>query len=137
MEFVHPEILWGLGALAIPIAIHLLHFRRFKRVRFSQVAFLKDVQRDARATQQIRHWWVLLLRLLAFTALIVAANNGHAAAADVLIEAGASVDTSGRNQLTALHAAAGQGHVALVKMLCAHGASVHAATLSHGVTPLM
>ncbi len=72
MEFVHPEILWGLGALAIPIAIHLLHFRRFKRVRFSQVAFLKDVQRDARATQQIRHWWVLLLRLLAFAALIVA-----------------------------------------------------------------
>ena len=72
MEFVHPEILWGLGALAVPIAIHLLHFRRFKRVRFSQVAFLKDVQRDARATQQIRHWWVLLLRLLAFAALIVA-----------------------------------------------------------------
>lgn len=72
MEFVHPEILWGLGALAIPIAIHLLHFRRFKRVQFSQVAFLKDVQRDARATQQIRHWWVLLLRLLAFAALITA-----------------------------------------------------------------
>jgi hypothetical protein len=72
MEFVHPEILWGLGALAIPIAIHLLHFRRFKRVRFSQVAFLKDVQRDTRATQQIRHWWVLLMRLLAFTALILA-----------------------------------------------------------------
>ena len=72
MEFVHPEILWGLGALAIPIAIHLLHFRRFKRVRFSQVAFLKDVQRDTRATQQIRHWWVLLMRLLAFAALISA-----------------------------------------------------------------
>ena len=69
---MHPEILWGLGALAIPIAIHLLHFRRFKRVQFSQVAFLKDVQRDARATQQIRHWWVLLLRLLAFAALITA-----------------------------------------------------------------
>ena len=72
MEFVHPEILWGLGALAIPIAIHLLHFRRFKRVQFSQVAFLRDVQRDTRATQQIRHWWVLLLRLLAFAALICA-----------------------------------------------------------------
>ena len=72
MEFVHPEILWGLGALAIPIAIHLLHFRRFKRVRFSQVAFLKEVQQDTRATQQIRHWWVLLMRLLAFAALIVA-----------------------------------------------------------------
>lgn len=72
MEFVHPEILWGLGALAIPIAIHLLHFRRFRRVRFSQVAFLKAVQRETKATQQIRHWWILLLRLLAFAALILA-----------------------------------------------------------------
>ena len=50
MEFVHPEILWGLGALAIPIVIHLLHFRRFKRVQFSQVSFLKDVQRETKAT---------------------------------------------------------------------------------------
>lgn len=72
MEFVHPEILWGLGALAIPIAIHLLHFRRFRRVRFSQVAFLKAIQRETKATQQIKHWWILLLRLLAFTGLILA-----------------------------------------------------------------
>ena len=72
MEFVHPEILWGLGALAIPIAIHLLHFRRFRRVRFSQVAFLKDVQRETKATQQIKHWWILLLRLIAFSFLVVA-----------------------------------------------------------------
>ncbi|MDA0912289.1 MAG: BatA and WFA domain-containing protein [Bacteroidetes bacterium] len=72
MEFVHPEILWGLGALAIPIAIHLLHFRKFRRVRFSQVAFLKNVQRETKATQKIKHWWILLLRLLAFAALIFA-----------------------------------------------------------------
>ncbi len=72
MEFVHPEILWGLGALAIPIVIHLLHFRRFKRVQFSQVSFLKDVQRETKATQQIKHWWILLLRLLAFAAIILA-----------------------------------------------------------------
>ncbi|HBL38292.1 MAG TPA: hypothetical protein DDZ19_04290, partial [Flavobacteriales bacterium] len=72
MEFVHPEILWGLGALAIPIVIHLLHFRRFKRVRFSQVSFLKDVQRETKATQQIKHWWILLLRLLAFAAIVLA-----------------------------------------------------------------
>jgi hypothetical protein len=72
MEFVHPEILWGLSALAIPIIIHLLHFRRFRRVAFSQVAFLNEVQKDAKATQRIRHWWVLLMRLLAFAAIIMA-----------------------------------------------------------------
>ena len=72
MEFVHPEILWGLSALAIPIIIHLLHFRRFRRVAFSQVAFLNEVQKDTRATQRIRHWWILIARLLAFAAIILA-----------------------------------------------------------------
>lgn len=72
MEFVHPEILWGLSALAIPIVIHLLHFRRFRRVAFSQVAFLNEVQKDTRATQKIRHWWVLIARLLAFASVIIA-----------------------------------------------------------------
>ena len=72
MEFVHPEILWGLSALAIPIIIHLLHFRRFRRVAFSQVAFLNAVQKDARAMQRIRHWWVLIIRMLAYAAIIVA-----------------------------------------------------------------
>lgn len=72
MEFVHPEILWGLGALTIPIVIHLLHFRRFKRIAFSQVAFLNEIRKDTRATQQIKHWWILFLRLLALAAIIVA-----------------------------------------------------------------
>jgi len=72
MEFVHPEILWALAALAIPIAVHLLNFRRFKRVAFSQVAFLTEVKRDSKAMQQIKHWLILLLRLLALACLILA-----------------------------------------------------------------
>ena len=72
MEFVHPEILWGLGALAIPIVIHLLQFRKYRRIRFSQVAFLQEVKRETRAVQQVRHWWILAMRLLAFGALITA-----------------------------------------------------------------
>ena len=72
MEFVHPEILWGLCALVIPIIIHLLHFRRFRRVAFSQVAFLNAVQKDARAMQRIRHWWVLITRMLAYAAMVMA-----------------------------------------------------------------
>ena len=72
MEFVHPEILWALSALAIPIAVHLLHFRRFRKVAFSQVAFLNEVKRETKAMQQIRHWIILLLRLLALSAIILA-----------------------------------------------------------------
>jgi hypothetical protein len=72
MEFVHPEILWALPALAIPIAIHLLNFRRFQKVNFSQVAFLKEVQKESKAMQQIKRWLILLLRLLALACIIVA-----------------------------------------------------------------
>ncbi len=72
MEFVHPEILWALSALAIPIAVHLLHFRRFRKVAFSQVAFLNEVKRETKAMQQIRHWIILLLRLIALSAIILA-----------------------------------------------------------------
>ena len=63
-----------------------------------------------------------------YTALIVAANNGHLAAASVLCEHGASADARGKAALTALHAAAGQGHVAMVDALCARGASVDLVT---------
>ena len=72
MEFVHPEILWALTALAIPIAVHLLHFRRFRKVAFSQVAFLNEVKRETKAMQQIRQWLILLLRLLGMVGIILA-----------------------------------------------------------------
>jgi serine/threonine protein kinase len=29
MKFVHPEILWALTALSIPILVHLFNFRKF------------------------------------------------------------------------------------------------------------
>ncbi|MDE0978794.1 MAG: BatA domain-containing protein [Flavobacteriales bacterium] len=72
MEFVHPEILWALSSLAIPIAVHLLHFRRFRKIAFSQVAFLNEVKKETKAMQKIRHWIILLLRLLALSAIILA-----------------------------------------------------------------
>ncbi|MFY8137564.1 MAG: BatA domain-containing protein, partial [Flavobacteriales bacterium] len=32
MKFVHPEILWALSAVSIPIIVHLFNFRKFKKV---------------------------------------------------------------------------------------------------------
>lgn len=77
MEFVHPEILWALSALAIPIAIHLLHFRRYQKIAFSQVAFLDEIKRESKAMQKIRQWWILALRLLALSALILAFSQPY------------------------------------------------------------
>ena len=44
MQFLYPSFLWTLLALAIPIIIHLFYFRRFKRVYFTNVKFLKEVK---------------------------------------------------------------------------------------------
>lgn len=72
MKFVHPEILWGLGALAIPIIVHLFNFRKFKKVLFSNVDFLKEIKHETKNKSKIKHLLILLARMLAITALVFA-----------------------------------------------------------------
>ncbi len=67
-----PDILWGLLALAIPILLHLLQLRRFRRVAFSNVSFLKDVQKETQSRHRLRNLLILLSRLLAFAAIVLA-----------------------------------------------------------------
>ncbi|HHZ82138.1 MAG TPA: hypothetical protein EYN28_05965 [Flavobacteriales bacterium] len=72
MEWVKPEILWGLAALIIPVLIHLLHLRRFRKVAFSNVAFLADVKKETRSKHRLRNLLILALRLIAVAALVAA-----------------------------------------------------------------
>lgn len=72
MQFVHPQILWALLALSIPIIIHLFHFRRFKKVYFTNVKFLKEIKEEKSTRRQLRNLLVLLSRLLAFSFLVFA-----------------------------------------------------------------
>jgi hypothetical protein len=72
MQFKHPELLYALFLLFIPIIIHLFQLRRFKKVAFSNVAFLKKVSVQTRKSSQIKKWLTLLMRLGAFTAIILA-----------------------------------------------------------------
>jgi len=72
MSFVYPQILWGLLALAIPIIIHLFHFRRFKKVYFSNVKLLKEIKEEKSARNKVRNFLVLLSRLLAMALLVFA-----------------------------------------------------------------
>ncbi len=37
MSFIHPEFLWALLALLIPVIIHLFNFRRYKKFWFSNI----------------------------------------------------------------------------------------------------
>ena len=72
MQFVYPNFLWALLLVAVPIIIHLFYFRRYKKVLFSNVAFLNEVK-DERATKnKLKHLLVLLTRILAIVFLVFA-----------------------------------------------------------------
>ena len=72
MQFAYPSVLWALSLLAIPIAIHLFHLRRYKTVYFSDLRFLKEVQQNTNRQRRLKEWLVLLSRLLMITALVFA-----------------------------------------------------------------
>ncbi len=72
MQFKHPELLYALFLLLIPILIHLFQLRRFQKVDFTNVAFLKKVTIQTRKSSQLKKWLTLLARLLALTCLILA-----------------------------------------------------------------
>ncbi len=72
MQFLYPAFLWALAALAIPIIIHLFYFRRFRRVYFTNVRFLREVKEETSARSRLRNLLVLLMRLLAVAFLVFA-----------------------------------------------------------------
>ncbi|MEX0812270.1 MAG: BatA domain-containing protein [Chitinophagales bacterium] len=72
MSFIFPGFLWALLLLAIPIIIHLFNFRRYKKVYFTNVRFLREVQEQTAAKSNLKHYLVLLSRLLALAFLIFA-----------------------------------------------------------------
>lgn len=72
MRFVHPEILWALLTLAVPVIIHLFNFRRYKKIAFSNVSFLKEVKSETTKSSKIRYLLILLCRLLVFASIIFA-----------------------------------------------------------------
>jgi len=72
MQFKYPEILYALFLLLIPIFIHLFQLRKFKKVAFTNVAFLKKIDLETRKSSKLKHFLILLSRLGVFTALIMA-----------------------------------------------------------------
>lgn len=72
MQFLNPIALFGFVALAIPVLIHLFNFKRPKRVFFTNVRFLRELKLESKRRSQLKHLLVLLMRLLAFSALILA-----------------------------------------------------------------
>lgn len=72
MQFKHPEILYALFLLIIPIIVHLFQLRRYKKVAFTNVKFLKKVEQNTRKSSKLKKFLILCTRLLALAGLILA-----------------------------------------------------------------
>lgn len=72
MQFLFPFFLWGLLGLFIPIIIHLFHFRRFKKVYFSNVRMLQSIKEEKQNRSKVKKRLILAMRILAFAALVLA-----------------------------------------------------------------
>jgi hypothetical protein len=72
MGFLNAAFLIGLAAAAVPVIIHLLNRRRVKRVKFSSLEFLEEVNRQRMRRINLRRILILILRTLAILALVFA-----------------------------------------------------------------
>jgi hypothetical protein len=72
MTFLNPLVLFGLVAAAIPLLIHLFNFRRPKRIEFSSLVFLRELQKTTMQRVKIKQWLLLILRTLAIACLVLA-----------------------------------------------------------------
>lgn len=72
MQFKHPEILYFLFLLVIPILVHLFQLRRFKKEYFTNVRFLKELSIQTRKSSKLKKWLLLATRLLLLAAFVIA-----------------------------------------------------------------
>ena len=72
MQFKNPELLYALFLLVIPILIHLFQLRRFQKVQFTNVKFLKSVKLQTRKSSQLKKWITLITRMLLLASAIIA-----------------------------------------------------------------
>ena len=76
--FVHPALFWGgIGLVSIPIIIHLLNRRRFRRLEWAAMEFLLDALRRNRRRIRIEQWILLLLRIAAVFLIVTALARPH------------------------------------------------------------
>ncbi|MDQ8053342.1 MAG: BatA and WFA domain-containing protein [Pedobacter sp.] len=72
MNFLYPGFLFALLTVAIPVIIHLFNFRKFKKVYFSNVAFLHEVKERHSSRERLKNLLILLFRILTLIFLVLA-----------------------------------------------------------------
>jgi len=77
VSFANPALLLGALAAVLPVVIHLLSRRRVRRLPFSDLRFLREVQTRQSRSLGIRRWLLLLLRVLALLCIALAVARPH------------------------------------------------------------
>jgi len=71
MSFLNPSILIALSAVSIPILIHLLNLRKLRKVEFSTLMFLKEIQKSKMRRIKLKQILLLLLRIFTIIFLVL------------------------------------------------------------------
>ncbi len=72
MHFQHPELLYALILLIIPLIVHLFRLRKFQKEDFTNVKFLKKVIQETRKSSRLKRFLILITRLLIVACLVLA-----------------------------------------------------------------
>jgi hypothetical protein len=72
MSFLAPFFFIGLGALAIPVIVHLIQRERKRVVEFPSLMFVQRIPYQSVRRRRIRHWFLLLMRATAMALIILA-----------------------------------------------------------------
>ena len=72
MTFLQPWVLVALPLVALPLIIHLINQRRFQTVPWAAMRFLLAARALSSGYSKLRHWLIMLLRMLAVAAVILA-----------------------------------------------------------------
>lgn len=72
MNFLNPGFLFALTAVSIPVIIHLFNFRKYKRVYFTNVAFLTAIQQQNTSRERLKNLLIMFSRILVLLFLVLA-----------------------------------------------------------------
>jgi len=72
MTFLNSALLAGLGAVAIPVLLHFLLKQRPKKLLFPALKLIEQRRKQSVRRLRLRHFWLMLLRMLALAAIVFA-----------------------------------------------------------------
>lgn len=77
IHFIHPEYLWGLLFLIIPLLIHLFNFKKAKKIFFTRVSLLKEIKTENKNFSKLKKRLILFTRLMIVLFFFIAAATPY------------------------------------------------------------